>query len=219
MRNLIILGDTPFAERLYHYISFEGVDKVIAFTQESDFVSHKEIQGLPVLPFEELSFHIDQKFEIILGIGYTKMNFLKKKLYDLCVERGYKVGTYISTEAISYTDNIGEGCFLAPRCLVGPGCSLGKGNYLASAVVLSHDNMIGDFNFISTNAVLGGYSKVGNFCFLGLHSTIKDSVEIADNTLIGSMSNVLKSIDYEGGVFVGNPAKQLECKMSINVKI
>lgn len=199
MRNLVILGDTPFAERLYHYISYEGVDKVVAFTQEHAFITRKELQGLPVLPFDELPSRFGGEFEIILGIGYTKMNFLKKKLYDLCIERGYKVGRYISVKAISYTDDIGAGSFLAPGCVIGPGCKLGNGNYLASSVVLSHDNVIGDFNFISTNAVLGGYSKVGNFCFIGMNSTIKDNIEIADSNLIGSSANILKSISYTGG--------------------
>ena len=44
MRNLIIFGDTPFAERLFKYISIEAKDKIIAFTQEKSFVSRKEIQ-------------------------------------------------------------------------------------------------------------------------------------------------------------------------------
>lgn len=43
MRNLIIFGDTPFAERLFKYIKFEGKDKVIAFTQEKNFISKKEL--------------------------------------------------------------------------------------------------------------------------------------------------------------------------------
>lgn len=219
MRNFIILGDTPFAERLYYYISLEGVDNVVAFTQESNFISQKKLQGLPVLPLEDLCSYFNNEFEIILGIGYTKMNSLKKRLYDLCLDKGYKIGTYISVKAVSYTNNIGEGCFLAPGCIVGPGCSLGVGNYLESAVVLSHDNVFGDFNFISTNAVFGGFSRVGSFCFFGLHSTIKDHVIIVDNNLIGASTNVLQSIPDKGGVFVGNPARQLSNKDSNTLRI
>lgn len=218
MRNLIIFGDTPFAERLYKYITFEGRDKVIAFTQERDFISKSELQGLHVLAFEELET-LNTNFQIVLGIGYTKMNQLKKKVYDLCVSKGYKVATYISANAIVYTDDIQDGCFIAPGVVVGPGCKMGKGNYLASSVVLSHDNEIGDFNFLSTNAVFGGFSKVEDNCFFGLHSTIKDDVTIACNTLIGSSANVLKSIFDSGSVLVGNPAHLLDGKDSKSVKI
>lgn len=195
---MIIFGDTPFAERLYKYISIEGKDRVVAFTQEQNFISKKELQGLPVYPFERLgNFAFD--FEIVLGIGYTKMNQLKQKIYGLCKNKGYKIATYISTNAMVYTDDIQEGCFIAPGAVVGPGCKLGIGNYLESSVVLSHDNEIGNFNFLSTNAVFGGFSKVLNNCFFGLHSTIKDDVTIASNNLFGSAVNIIKSISYTGG--------------------
>lgn len=54
MRNLIIFGDTSFAERLSLYIEAEKIDKVIGFTQERQFISRKEINGLPIIPFEDL---------------------------------------------------------------------------------------------------------------------------------------------------------------------
>ena len=56
MRNLVIFGDTQYAERLYKYIVLEGVDRVIAFTQEKNFVSRKSIQGIPVMNFGELHY-------------------------------------------------------------------------------------------------------------------------------------------------------------------
>lgn len=218
MRNLIIFGDTTFAERLFKYISFEGRDRVIAFTQEQNFISMKELQGLPVIPFEDLEM-LNSEFEIVIGIGYTQMNNLKKKVYNLCVNKGYKVATYISTNAVVYTNDIQEGCFLAPGAVVGPGCKLGKANFLASSAVLSHDNEIGNFNYISTNAVFGGFSKVKDNCFFGLHCTIKDGIDIASNNLFGSAANVLKSVNISGGVFVGNPARQLVNKESVTTKI
>lgn len=219
MRNLVIFGDTQYAERLYKYITIEGVDHVIAFTQEKDFVSRRNIQGIPVLNFEELPIIMKEEFEIILGIGYTKMNQLKEKIFKKCKDLDYPIGSYISKNAIVYSCDIGEGTFIAPGAIIGPDCKIGIGNYLESAVVLSHDNIIGDYNFFSTNSVLGGFAQVNNNCFFGLHSIIRDGISINDNNLIGSGANVLKSIDYTGGVFVGNPAKQLSDKESLTTSI
>lgn len=219
MRNLVIFGDTAFSERLCKYITCEGVDRVVAFTQEKDYISNRELQGLPVLPFEDLSTLVKDEFEIILGIGYTKMNQLKKKLYELCISNGYKVATYISSNAIVYSDDIQEGCFIAPGAIVGPGCSMGKCNYLESAVVLSHDNKLGDYNFLSTNTVFGGFSKVVNNCFFGLHCTIKDDITIASSNLFGSAANVIKSVSTTEGVYVGNPARLLKDKNSMETTI
>ena len=44
MRNLIIFGDTSFAERLYQIIFLEGKDKVIAFTQEKEFYQKIQLE-------------------------------------------------------------------------------------------------------------------------------------------------------------------------------
>lgn len=219
MRNLVIFGDTQFAERLSKYIILEGVDCVCAFTQEERFMTRTEINGIPVIPFEKLEATLKEDFSVILGIGYTKMNTLRAKLYKLCKDAGYKVGSYISSQALVYSNEIGEGTFVCPGVVIGPDCKLGKGNYIESSAVLTHDNTLGDFNFISTNAVFGGFSKVENYCFVGLQSTIKDDVTIASNNLIGASTNVLKSITEPGGVYVGNPARLLSGKQSINTGV
>lgn len=62
---------------------FEEMDKVVAFTQEEKFISRKEIQDVPVIPFEILSTYLDLNFEIIIGIGYNKMNALRGKVYNV----------------------------------------------------------------------------------------------------------------------------------------
>lgn len=219
MRNLVIFGDTQYAERLYKYILLENVDRVVAFTQERNFVSRNCIQNIPVLNFEELHDIMIEEFEIIIGIGYTKMNHLKAKILEKCKIFNYNIGSYISKNAMVYSEDIGVGTFIAPGAIIGPSCKIGIGNYLESAVVFSHDNIIGDYNYFSTNSVLGGFTQVKNNCFFGLHSTIRDGISIDDNNLIGSSANVLKSISCKGGVFVGNPAKQLLNKESLSTII
>ena len=199
MRNLVIFGDTAFAERLLSYIQQEGVDKVIAFTQEEAYLSRSEIQGLKVLPFEHLNeLMAGQEFEILLGIGYTKMNDLREKLYSLCKSYGYKVATFISKNAMCYSDRIGEGTIVLPGSLIGPGCTIGVSNFFAASCAVSHDSEIGDFNFFSTNVVMGGHANVKSHCFIGLHSTVKNDIEIADYTFVGSAANVCKSTNWGG---------------------
>lgn len=219
MRNLVIFGDSQFAERLFKYITVEQVDRVVAFTQEENFIMRKDIQGVPVIPFERLFSAINNDFSIIIGVGYSKMNALRSDVYYKCKLKGCNVASYISSKALVYSDDIGEGCFVCPGAIIGPDVQLGVCNYMESGAILSHDNHFGNFNFISTNAIFGGFTKVGNNCFFGLHCTIKDDIGISDNNLIGASANVLKSINYTGGVIVGNPANRLENKTSTETKI
>ena len=217
MRNLIIFGDSPFAERLAKYIIFEGVDNLLAFTQEDGFCSHKCIMDLPVIPLSQLKDRYDDEVEILLAIGYTQMNDLRERIYITLKNKGFRIGSWISVNAIAYSNLIGEGCIILPNTLIGPGCEIGRCNFFASSVCLSHDNIVGDFNFFSTGVVVGGMTKIKNHCFFGLNSTIKSDIVMNDYTLLGSACNILKdSIPRRG--YVGNPARLLE-KRSFELKI
>lgn len=209
MRNLLIFGDNQFAERISKYIILEGRDKLLGFTQERQFISRNNINGYPVIPFEELRMVVSDDFEIILGIGYAQLNAIREKVFHKCKNIGYKIANYISTRAMCYSDNIGDGNFISPGVLIGPDCIIGDGNFLASCAILSHDNKIGNYNFISTNVVFGGFANVEDRCFFGLNSTVKDNVTIAADNLIGSAANVLKSISYRGGGICGKSCRSI----------
>lgn len=219
MKNYVIFGDSAFAERIYKYIKQEGVDNVLCFTNEGDYINRERIAELNVVPFEKLSELYDNKaFEILICIGYANMNKLRKKIYCLCKNAGYKIGTWISSTVISYTKDIDEGNIIMPGVLIGPSTKIGKCNIIAARTTISHDNIIEDFNFISTNVIFGGGAVVNKNCFIGLNCTIKNSITISDYTIIGAASNVLRSTE-ENCVYVGNPAKKLEGKESLNTKI
>jgi len=221
VRNLVIFGDTHFSERLFKYIDFEKKDRVVAFTQEKKFITRDEILGKPVIPFEELREKLEVDFSIIIGIGYSNMNLLKKKIYLMCKDNDYDVASYLSSAAIVYApeENIGEGTFVSPGVVIGPDCKMGVCTFIGAGSVLSHDVLCADFNFISIGAVFGGFAKIGNCCFFGLHATIKDGISLADKTIVGAAANVLKSVEEEECVLVGNPAKRLENRNSLNTKI
>lgn len=221
MRNIVIFGDSSFAERISIYIREEKQDKLVAFTLDKDRITRTTIDGVPIIPFDELNRHLGiNSFEIILGIGYTRMNDLREMIYNKCIELGYKVGSYVSSNAIVYASDIGNGTIILPYAMIGPRSKIGKCVFFESSSILSHDNIIGDFNFISTNVVMGGNARIGNHCFIGLHSTIKNSITLPDYTFVGAGSNVIKVFSSDiYGVYVGNPAKRLINKNPFDLHI
>lgn len=214
-KQFVIYGDSLFAERLYSYIRQEKMIKILGFTNDDKYLTRNEIQGLDVFPLSSFVQYMKDDCELILAYGYSKMNDIREKVYHECVDKGCRIGTYISSNAVLYSDQIGEGSVILPGVFIGPGITVGKCNFFETACVVSHDSVIGDFNYFSTSAVLGGYATVGDHCFIGLNSTIKNGIRIADYSLIGAASNILKSTE-EYGVYVGNPAKCLN-KTSRNV--
>lgn len=218
MRELVIFGDSQFAERLYQYIKLENQARIIAFTQEKQYITRNNIEGIPVIDFDDLHT-IDNKFEILIAVGYSMMNDLRRKIYNLCESKGYPITTYISSRALIYTKSIADGNFISPGVIIGPNTRIGTGNFFESGVILSHDNVIGDFNYFSSNSVFGGFTEVGDNSFFGLNSTIKDNIQIENYTIVGSASNVLKSVEEEGSVLVGNPAKKICGKFSKDLRL
>lgn len=219
MTQYVIFGDSTFAERIHKYISIEKVDEVLCFTNEERFITRHEINGLPVVSFECLSELYDiRSFELLICIGYAQMNQLREKIYHMCKNKGYKIGTWVSSSALIYGWGIEEGNIIMPGVLIGPSCSIGKCNIFASRVCISHDSVIGNFNFISSAVTTGGFASIGNNTFIGLNATIRDGIKIEDYTLVGASANIIMPTICKG-VYVGNPAKQLENKSSLLTKI
>lgn len=219
MAQYVIFADSTFAERIHKYISSEKDSEVLCFTNEENFITRNEINGVPVVPFERLTELYDiESFELLICIGYAQMNQLRERIYQMCKNKGYKIGTWISKTALIYSEDIQEGNIIMPGTLIGPTCSLGKCNILESRVCISHDSIIGNFNFISSAVTTGGFADLGNNTFIGLNATIRDGVKIDDYTLVGAAANVLSSTS-QGGIYVGNPARRVKEKKSIDVKI
>lgn len=218
MRNIIIFGDSPFAERMAKYILSESREKLLGFTQEDAFCKANNLLGYPVVPLSQLRDTFLEEFEILIAIGYIKMNNLRESVFNLLIREGFKVGSWVSANAIVYSKSIGEGTIVLPNTMIGPGCTIGKCNFIAASVTLSHDNMLGDFNFFSTGVVLGGGAIVKHHCFLGLSSIVKSGVVLEDYTLLGMGCNMLRNSGQRGRAYIGNPAKLLE-KYSMDLTI
>lgn len=216
---LIIMGTTPFSIMLYKIIEKEQFASVLAFTTGRAFMDKTELEGIPIVAFEELSDSFDMNQCMILNtIGYSQMNDIRKKVFFQIREEGYKLCTFISANV--YTDKIGDGSIIMPGAFVGPYVELGVSDIIYANVSLTHHITIGDFVFIGSGCVVGGNVKIGDNCFVGLNSTIKNKAKIPSYTLIGSGTNVLSSItEGKGAVYVGNPARCLADKRSVDVKI
>lgn len=215
--NYIIYGDTGFAEEILNIVTIEGRDKVLAFTNDRAFMSRMKIADYPVIPFDELEQTLKEPFEILIAYGYTKMNTLREKVYNECKDAGLKVGSYISTNALCYSDRIGDGSIVWPNVYIGPNVIVGNCNIVKASCEFAHNNVVGDFNYIAGSVVVGGRANISSHCFIGLNSTIKSGIALADYTLLGMGSNMLKESEPYG-VYVGNPAKML-MKRSLEVNI
>lgn len=186
-KKLVIFGNSNFSKILKWYIDHDDTREVVAFCTESLFRKTNEFQGLPLERFEEIEYlYPPDQFEILLGVGYKNMNNLRKRIFNLCKEKGYQVATYIHSSSIVQSQELGEGNIILEKVVIGPFSKMGNGNLIMNNVSIAHDCIIGNYNTFSGMAGLAGNVKVGENCFFGKASVIKDNINIDDFSLIGA---------------------------------
>ena len=188
VKDLVILGGSSFAELLHSYLKEEGKRNVVAFTVEKKYLNDTPAGGLPVVAFETVEkLYPPNKYEIIMGIGYSGMNSLRERLFYEAKKKGYYIASFIhSTATIAKDAVIGEGNIIFEKSLIQSFCEIGSGNLIWYDVKIAHNDKIGNFNTFAGNSSLSGFVNIANRCFLGNSCTVVNNVNIADETLIGS---------------------------------
>lgn len=218
MKDLIIAGSSSFSKLLYHYVTEYGNRKVAAFSVDQIYIMTDEdrcLMGINVVPFENIEKEFPpENHEIILGIGYSKMNQVRRDIFLKYKKKGYMFASFIHpTALIAKEVEMGEGNIVLEHSIIQPFVTIGNGNLIWEDVKLSHDNKIGNFNTLAQNVSISGMSCIGDNCFLGNSCTILNGIKIADYTLAGAGTIVKRNTNpYE--VIVPARSISLEGKKS-----
>lgn len=218
---IIIVGAGEFAKIAYEYFTHDSNYEVVAFSVHSEYVDLDEINGVPVIPLENLEdVYPPEKFEAFVAIPATKLNRLRTQLFHEVKGKGYKLATYISSHAFVWRNvKIGENCFIFENNTVQPFVEIGNNVILWSGNHIGHQTKIRDNVFVSSHVVISGYCLVEEGCFLGVNSTFNDNTSIAQNSILASGSLVNKKLLEPEKIYFGNPAKLLPKKSAYSVDL
>lgn len=198
MKKIILYGNTDFARMLKYYIDTDTNREIAFFTVEKEYINEYEIDSLEVVPFENISVDLysPDEYEILICIGYSHMNEVRKKIYAKCKSLGYAIASYIhSTTRIPYGTEIGEGNIILEDVTIQPFVKIGNSNLIWYKAAIAHDCALGDFNTICGMVSLSGCVKINNNCFIGNNATIKDHIEVKDYTMIGAATYISKDTE------------------------
>ena len=83
MKKAFIFGTTDFAQVALPYLRDDSDYDVKAFVVNEDYIAEPELLGLPVVPLEKiLTTHPPKEYVAFVGVGYSKVNAVRRKLYD-----------------------------------------------------------------------------------------------------------------------------------------
>lgn len=176
MKDIVIFGANDFGRILKYYIENDIDNRnIVAFTMNKKYITDSEFCNLPVVAFEEINnIYPPDNYEILIAIGNSRMNSLRKKIFSECKEKGYKLASYIHSSCKIHSPITGEGNILLEDCLIYPFAEIGSGNLLWDHVLISHDCKVGSFNTFSSYADLCGYVTIGNNGYFGKHCVINE---------------------------------------------
>jgi len=141
IQEIVIYGDSDFAEQVKYQLDSDERYKVISFTvDESKYVKDRFLD-LPVIPFQLLgNYYKKDEINIFVAIGYTKMNKIREKVLKEIENEGYILLTYISKKSfVSKNVYIGAGSYIAEFVSIGSNAQIGKGVIILSNSSIAHN--------------------------------------------------------------------------------
>lgn len=186
-KDLILVGDSAFAEVAYEYFTHDSPYRVAGFCVESPFLKRDRLCGLPVVPFEEVETHFDPAHHsLYVAVVYTQMNRLRARLCREAKAKGYALASYVSSRAFVWRNVVlGEHCFVFENNVVQPFVTLGDNVVLWSGNHIGHHSTIEDNCFISSHVVISGYVTIGANSFLGVNSCVSNNRKVGRDCWVG----------------------------------
>jgi sugar O-acyltransferase (sialic acid O-acetyltransferase NeuD family) len=186
-RNLVIVGDSLFAEIAYEYFTHDSEYDVVAFSVEEEYREREELFGLPVLPFEELEQHLDPaEHSLHAALTYTQVNRLRARLVGEAKAKGFALASYVSSRAFVWRNvELGEHCFIFEDNTLQPFVCVGSNVVMWSGNHIGHHSTIHDNVFIASHAVISGSVVIGANSFVGVNSTFVNGITVGADNWVG----------------------------------
>jgi sugar O-acyltransferase (sialic acid O-acetyltransferase NeuD family) len=215
-KKLVVYGTGETAEIIADYFQRDSPYEVVAFTVDHDFKTADELNGLPVIDFEEVeNVYPPGEFEMFVAASFNKLNRIRATMYAKAKDKGYRCASYVNTNAFKWHNvSIGENVFVFEENVLQYKVKIGNNVILWSGNHIGHQTEIHDHCFISSHVVISGFCKIGAYCFLGVNSSFNDGITMGKDSLTGNSTVVVKDLE-EGGVYVGNPAKKIKSSYEV----
>jgi sugar O-acyltransferase (sialic acid O-acetyltransferase NeuD family) len=211
MRKLVIFGLDVMAELAHFYFSrSDSPYQVSAFTADKQYINNSDHLDLPVVDFDSVAEQYPPtEYDMFIAIGYAQMNKLRTDKYYAAKAKGYKLASYISNKATTFSNfACGENCFIFEDNTIQPFVTIGNNVTLWSGNHIGHHSIIEDNVFITSHVVVGGKVSVGTNTFIGGNALLRDSIKIGHDNLIGGGAIVWKDTNpYD--VYITQPTKKL----------
>ena len=192
-RKLIIYGNGQMARMFLHFARLEY--EVVAFTVDRTVLAAPVIEGLPVVPFEEIeAFYPPAEHSLITAVGYLEMNQLRARKYQEGLGKGYAFVSYVHPSVVRHANVfVGENTIILDHVAIHPYTQIGNSVFIASNASIGHGCRIGDNGWINSGVSVGGETVIGDGVFLGINATVGDNIQVERQSYVGANTLVSRN--------------------------
>ncbi len=197
MNKIVVFGEGKIADEAYFYLSNDSPHEVVAFTADADFITKKELFGLPIIPFERVEdVYAPDEYRMFVALGYQNLNKLRASKYYEAKDKGYELISYVSSRASNFGNvEIGDNCFILENAVIQPCSKIGNNVFIWSGNHIGHHATVEDHCYISGQVIISGNTTIEPYCFIGVNATIGHEITIGRESLIGAGTLVTKNAD------------------------
>lgn len=204
---IVLFGLTQTADIIQYYLHKYTNYKVVARCVDEKYITCKEYEGLPVVPFETVeNYYSPSKYKMSIPMYRMNLNRVREEKYLSAKQRGYNLISYISPNAEVETNDIGENTYILGQASIHPFVKIGNNCIIWPGTIVGHHGVIEDNCFLSA-PLIGGRVNIQQNTSLGLRATIRDGVKIGKYCFIGMCANVQKDLPDFSIVSVKNSKK------------
>jgi len=196
MKNLVIVGAGKIAEIASDCFSKSDDYRIVGYSVHREFCSGKEVDGLPLVPLDELVNEFPPTSHIVfVAVGYHECNRVRKRLFRELEAFGYEFASYVSPFAsVCSNFELARNVLVLDFVSVQTKAVVEDGAFLFSGATVGHHSTVGAHCWVASGTTIGGASALAEMCFLGLNATIGHEVSIGSRSFVGAGALVLKNL-------------------------
>lgn len=196
MENIVIIGISDTADRIYQFIQRYSLYNVVGFSVDKEYLPESgTYKGLPCWPLDQLKQHIDiAKDLVFVAVLWNRLNGDRRRMYEHVKAYGFKFASLISPKACFRGRHIGENCLVSDGVIIQEEALIGDDVYLMDGAIVGHRAIIGTHAFLAVGSITLGAARVGEQVFVGAGSIVFDETKIGDKSLVGAGVAVRRDI-------------------------
>jgi len=213
-KKMWVFGLGMAAECVAHTV---GLENVVGFCADKQFVDRKELLGLPVVSYEEVCAGPLDNVDFFVATGYSDLNRNRAKILDKLLRDGRNVTSVISRDVRGSLEKSGLNCFLMTGCNIHPFVKIKNNVFIWSGATICHHCEVGNNVWVTAGATVAGKTVIGDNVFIGVNAAIVSGIRIGSNAFIGAGAIVVKDVP-DRGIVLAKPDNLVIGKSEMFIK-